>query len=100
MRGNKLGNAANVLCGYVVSIIFLVLISTSDNLSYQGKLVLNILIMFGLVALFVSTLTRDMNPNIFPVTIIGIYTLMCVFAVIINASNNMMFPFIGRYQSV
>ena len=93
MRGNKLGNAANVLCGYVVSIIFLVLISTSDNLSYQGKLVLNIIIMFGLVALFVSTLTRDMNPNIFPVTIIGIYTLMCVFAVIINASNNMMFPF-------
>ena len=93
MRGNKLGNAANVLCGYVVSIIFLVLVSTSGNLTDQSKLVLNIIIMFGLVALFVSTITREMNPHIFPVAIICIYTLMCFFAIIINSSNNMMFPF-------
>lgn len=93
MRDSKLGNAANLLCGYVVSVMFLVLINTSEILQPQYRLILNIAVLICLLALFIGAITRDINPYIFKYTIIAIYTAMCVFTLAINLNNNMMFQF-------
>ena len=91
MKNNKLGIIINLICSFLVIIIYLIIINTAGDLSENQIIFLNLFLAIDCVVLIVSGLSSDINPRIPRLVIVLLYAALCVVSLFVNGSNYMLF---------
>ena len=91
MKNNKLGIIINLICSFLVIIIYLIIINTAGDLSEKQIIFLNLFLAIDCVVLIVSALSSDINPRIPRLVIVLLYAALCVVSLFVNGSNYMLF---------
>ncbi len=91
MKGNRLGAFTNTIFSFLVIIIYFFIINTSQSLSENQIIFLNLYLVIGCVVLIVSMLSGDINPAIPRLVVTIVYASLCIVSLFVNGSNYMMF---------
>ncbi|MBO4901133.1 MAG: response regulator [Lachnospiraceae bacterium] len=91
MKNNKLGVIINMICSFIVIIIYLIIINTASDLMESQIVFLNLFLAIACVVLIVSALSSDINPRIPKLVIVLLYAALCVVSLFVNGSNYMLF---------
>ena len=91
MKEHKLGVSANLICSFIVIIVYAVIINTSGHLDKNPVVFLDLYLAVDVVALIIGVLSMDINPVIPKSVIALMYASMCAVSLLVNGSNYMMF---------
>ncbi len=91
MKENRLGAFTNTIFSFLVIIIYFFIINTSQSLSENQIIFLNLYLVIDCVVLIVSMLSGDINPAIPRLVVTIEYASLCIVSLFVNGSNYMMF---------
>ncbi|MCR5594827.1 MAG: response regulator [Lachnospiraceae bacterium] len=91
MKEHKLGLSANLICAFLVMIIYAIIINTDGHLNIDSIIFLNLYLIVDVAAIIVGMLCFDSYPWVPKVVFLALYESLCVVSLFVNGSNYMMF---------